>query len=66
MKKDKIIKYHIDDVKQKFYILSFQKGEYIVTVLKKKSGRVVQHFFQGDEKKANNYFEKLTGGNNDR
>ena len=52
MKKDKIIKYHIDDVKQKFYILSLQKGEYIVTVLKKKSGRVAQHFFQGDEKKS--------------
>lgn len=57
--KSKLINYHIDDIKQKFYIFSFQKGEYIVTILDKKKKTINQHFFQENEKKATQYFEKI-------
>lgn len=64
MKEGKLIKHHIDAIKQKFFILSFQNGEYIVTILDKKKSIIKQHFFQHDEKKASQYFEKIIGGNN--
>ena len=59
MREGKLIKHHFDAIKQKFFIFSFQNGEYIVTILDKKKSIIKQHFFQHNEEKATQYFEKL-------
>ena len=61
-KQSSIIKHHFDEKKNKVYTLSLENGEYIVRNLNVKTKRLVQHFFYKDEKKANKYFEKITGG----
>ena len=59
--KIKLIRHHFDKQKNKFYALFLRNGEYEVIFLHAKTKRCVQHFFYKDERKANNYFEKITG-----
>lgn len=61
-RKSSIIKHHFDEKKNKIYTLSLENEEYIVRNLNVKTKRLVQHFFYEDEKKANKYFDKITGG----
>lgn len=61
-KQSSIIKHYFDEKKNKVYTLSLENGEYIVRNLNVMTKRLVQHFFYKDEKKANKYFEKITGG----
>lgn len=65
-KQSSIIRHHFNEKKNKIYTLSLENGGYIVRNLNVKTRRLVQHFFYEDEKKANKYFEKLTGGNNEK
>lgn len=61
-KQSSIIKHYFDEKKNEIYTLSLENGEYIVRNLNVKTKKLVQHFFYKDEKKANKYFEKITGG----
>lgn len=59
--KSELIRHHFDKQKNKFYALFLRNGEYKVCYLHVKTKRYVRHFFYKDERKANNYFEKITG-----